>query len=103
MIKFNASDIWLTRELHIIRAMLLHYETLLKEFHKTVKFVLAHPNPAMEVLAPNVDERERSQALLKKECDNILGEIERLQDQKEMQEQRVKNVLDLVKLSHTFY
>ncbi|KZV83555.1 hypothetical protein EXIGLDRAFT_842848 [Exidia glandulosa HHB12029] len=96
MIKFNASDIWLTRELHIIRAMLLHYETLLTEFHKTARFVLAHPNPALEALVSDPEDRKRSEALMKKECDNILSEIERLQNQKEMQEQRVKNVLDLV-------
>lgn len=97
MIKFNASDIWLTRELHIIRTMLLHYETLLREFQKTVQFVLAHPNRAMETVVPDAEERNRSQSLMQRECDNILAELERLRDLKGMQEQRVKNVMDLVR------
>ncbi|EJD41830.1 hypothetical protein AURDEDRAFT_89906 [Auricularia subglabra TFB-10046 SS5] len=96
MIQFNASDIWLTRELHIIRAMLLHYETLLKQFHKTVRFVLHHPNHTLEHTMPDHEERDKSNSLLRKECYIILDEIERLQDQKEMQEYRVKNVMDLV-------
>ena len=94
MVKFNASDIWLTRELHIIRSMLGHYTTLLSDFHKTVRFIFNHPNRSL--VKKTGEEQQLHKSLLKRECDNILNEIERLVEGKDMQEQRVKNVMDLV-------
>ncbi|KAH7101558.1 cora-like Mg2+ transporter protein-domain-containing protein [Auriculariales sp. MPI-PUGE-AT-0066] len=96
MIKFNASDIWLTRELHIIRAMLLHYGSLLNDFHKTVRFIFSHPNRVHIGKIENKEEQQRHRNMLQRECDNILNEIERITDNKELQLQRVKNVMELV-------
>ncbi|KAH7912764.1 hypothetical protein BJ138DRAFT_1112061 [Hygrophoropsis aurantiaca] len=85
----------LTRDLHILQAHLLHYVSLLQEFQKSVTFVLNTPNPAMDGPSWTQQERELSKALMKKECNNLLSEIERLQGRRHMQSSRLKNVMDL--------
>ncbi|KAF9219670.1 hypothetical protein BS17DRAFT_788901 [Gyrodon lividus] len=84
-----------TRELHILQAHLLYYQSLLQDFQKAVVFVQRTPNPAMN--HPSVAEQERSHSasLLKRETDNLLSEIERLERQRGMQSSRLKNVMDL--------
>ena len=42
------------------------------------------------------EERVKSAKLLRRECDNLLNEIERLNTELGTQEQRLKNVMDLV-------
>jgi len=74
--------------------MLGHYTTLLSDFHKTVRFIFNHPNRSLA--RKTGEEQQLHKSLLKRECDNILNEIERLVEGKDMQEQRVKNVMDLV-------
>lgn len=96
------NDIQLTRELHVIRAHILHYQSLLKDFDKTVRFVLETPNPSSEPLEdsefdPKEQEmRERSTVMMKRECEKILTEIDRLEKSVKMQDMRVKNVMALV-------
>ncbi|KAJ7057068.1 cora-like Mg2+ transporter protein-domain-containing protein [Mycena amicta] len=90
----NTSDPHLTRELHVIRAHLLHHSALLEDFRKTVDFVLDTPNPAMDAL-PEA-ERVFSRQLLNRECRNLLSEIQRLEGSRTMQDKRLKNVMDLV-------
>lgn len=92
----HTSDIHLTRELHILQAHLLHYESLLKSFQKSVTFVQETPNPAMD--ATDVDEQERKQSakILRGEAEHLLGEIERLEGQRELQIKRLRNIMDLV-------
>ncbi|KIK80758.1 hypothetical protein PAXRUDRAFT_833344 [Paxillus rubicundulus Ve08.2h10] len=84
-----------TRELHILQAHLLYYQSLLEDFRRSVVFVQRTPNPAME--DPSVTEQERSQSarLLEREASNLLSEIERLEGQICMQSNRLKNVMDL--------
>ncbi|KJA17687.1 hypothetical protein HYPSUDRAFT_46166 [Hypholoma sublateritium FD-334 SS-4] len=95
----STSDIKLSRELHVIRAHLLHYETLLKDFTKTIDFVCSTPNPSLEPTSEDdakmEDMRRRSQAMLERECGNMLTEIARLERSRNMQDARVKNVMDL--------
>jgi hypothetical protein len=83
------------QELHVIRAHLLNHTSLLEDFRKSVQFIKDTPNPAMnaESKAP---EKETSRELLIKECDMLLSEIERLEMSRDMQNKRVKNVMDLV-------
>jgi Mg2+ and Co2+ transporter CorA len=85
------NDIQLTRELHVIRASLLHYASLLESFRKTIIFVRATPNPAME----DHPDLEESKMLMERECDTLVSEIERLEMFRRMQEMRLDNVMNL--------
>jgi 3-methyladenine DNA glycosylase AlkC len=84
----------LTHELHRIRAHLLFFSSLLEDFKKSVIFILETPNPAMDSLPD--DERLFSRKLLEKECNNLLIEIERFEKARQMQDKRLKNVMNLV-------
>ena len=89
-------DMELTRELHRIRAHLLQYASLLEDFKQSVIFVQDTPNPAMAF--PVNDRNYRaSQALLKKECRNLLTQIERLNLSRKMWDNRLQNVMHLVR------
>ncbi|KAF9076893.1 cora-like Mg2+ transporter protein-domain-containing protein [Rhodocollybia butyracea] len=81
----RSSEMTLTRDLHTIQAHQLHYSSLLEDFRKSVEFILNTPNPAMD-----------ARKLLEKECLNLLIEVERLEKSREMQERRLKNVMNLV-------
>ncbi|KAH7925916.1 hypothetical protein BV22DRAFT_395683 [Leucogyrophana mollusca] len=91
----STSDMHLTSELHIIQAHLLHYQTLLQDFQKSVSFVSATPNPAMASPSYDILYQENSKKLLRNECDNLLSEIDRLEGRRDMQASRMKNVMDL--------
>ncbi|KDQ18346.1 hypothetical protein BOTBODRAFT_104166 [Botryobasidium botryosum FD-172 SS1] len=91
----DTNDMEITRELHTIRAHLLHYASLLEEFRKSVVFVRDTRNPAMDSCEPKED-RARDRARLDKECRNLLSEIDRLKMDRKMQEERVQNVMQLV-------
>lgn len=81
----------LTQELHVIRAHLLHYTSLLEDFRKSVLFIKDTPNPATD---PEVAASEKE--LLSRECDTLLSEIARLEMVRGMQNKRLKNVMNLV-------
>jgi len=92
----TTNDVALTYELHIIRAHLLHYISLLRDFRTSVKFVRDTANPAMD--ANNIDDKTRAsdKKLLSKECGNLLSEIERLEVNRRTLDDRVQNVQNLV-------
>ena len=81
-----------TRELHRIRVHLLHYASLLDDFHKSVEFVRDTPNPVME----SDPKRDYSEELLKRECKNLLIQIDRLSHSREFWDQRLQNIMNLV-------
>ncbi|KAH7929174.1 hypothetical protein BV22DRAFT_1125947 [Leucogyrophana mollusca] len=89
----NTNETYLTRDLHILQAHLLHYTSLLEEFRHSVTFVMDTPNPAMETCQEK--ERLNSQRLMKRECDNLAFEIARLEGRRKMQSNRLKNAMDL--------
>ncbi|KAG1727031.1 cora-like Mg2+ transporter protein-domain-containing protein [Suillus lakei] len=89
------NNINLTRKLHIIQAHLLHYQSLLQDFQKSVDFLHNTPNPAMDSDNYSPSERKNSKELMAKECANLLSEIERLENRRLMQSSRLKNVMDL--------
>ncbi|TFK31606.1 hypothetical protein BDQ12DRAFT_707942 [Crucibulum laeve] len=89
----NTNDIQLTQELHAVRAHLLHYESLLQDFKKTVQFVKDTPYPGLQQLS--ADGRHNSEELLKRECMNLMGEIDRMEMGRSMQDMRLKNVMNL--------
>ncbi|KAF7333608.1 hypothetical protein MSAN_02413000 [Mycena sanguinolenta] len=88
------TDMTLTQQLHVVRAHLLHYASLLEDFRRSVMFCAQTPNPMLEYASdmetiPDVKDRMRS------ESQNLLDEIERLEQNRKMQEKRLKNVMDL--------
>jgi Mg2+ and Co2+ transporter CorA len=87
------NDMKRTEELHIIRAHLLHYASLLQDFRKSIDFIIKSPNPAMDAHPKN--KRNESRDLLKNQCNNLLSEIDRLESWRDMLDKRVKNVMDL--------
>jgi len=84
----------MTHELHVIRAHLLHYASLLEDLRKTLEFVKNTINPALDSVTP--ENREASLKTMKRECDNLLDEVNRLERDREMQERRLRNVMHLV-------
>ncbi|KAJ8580013.1 hypothetical protein M405DRAFT_855074 [Rhizopogon salebrosus TDB-379] len=84
-----------TGELHILQAYLLHYESLLHGFQVSVSFIENTPNPGMESAGIYGGQRKVSNELMKKECENLVGEIDRLQKRREMLSNRLRNVMNL--------
>jgi hypothetical protein len=103
----QTNDIHITRQLHVIRAFLLHYQNLLEQFRQTVEFIIETPNPAFFVNGESApllskDEllkRKTSKTCLEKECQTLLFEIKRLEKSVQMYNARMANVVDLVRLS----
>ncbi|KAF8653623.1 hypothetical protein AX16_003775 [Volvariella volvacea WC 439] len=93
----KASDMGLTQQLHIVRAHLLHYSSLLDDFKKTIEFV--HQTPHLvkdERIGPRVEGYLSPDEVMDRECKKLLKEIGRLKDGIGMQDQRSKNVINLV-------
>ncbi|KAK1231178.1 hypothetical protein PQX77_005704 [Marasmius sp. AFHP31] len=88
--------VYMTRDLHFIRAHHLHYTSLLKDMRKSVQFILDTPNPAMDSAGVKPEVRRDSFKKLKKECNHLLYEVERLEMQLHTQDSRLKNVMNLV-------
>lgn len=95
MIRTN--DTSLSSELHIIRAHLLHYESLITDFSKSVVFIRDTPNPAMDTIQQDSSKKVNEKDLFKRECGNLMSEIERLERSREMQHKRLNNVINLVR------
>ncbi|KAG1787949.1 cora-like Mg2+ transporter protein-domain-containing protein [Suillus plorans] len=89
----HLDNIALTHDLHVLEARLLHYQSLLHGFEVSVKFIETNPNPAMEGVT--AEERMESDALMKKECNNLLSEIDRLERRRMMLSSRLKNAMEL--------
>ncbi|KAG1729742.1 hypothetical protein EDD22DRAFT_788784, partial [Suillus occidentalis] len=85
----------LTRELHILQAHLLHYQALLHNFELSVKFLAKTHNPAMDSDDFSDHQRKESKDLMKRESENLLSEIDRLEKRRAMLSNRLKNVMDL--------
>lgn len=92
----EVGEIEVTHELHNVRSALLFYKGLLKNFYRSIEFILQHPNPAFAGDSP---EMRKSRELLKRECEHLLVEVSRLQDTKDMCQERVSNALDLVSVN----
>ncbi|EJD41816.1 hypothetical protein AURDEDRAFT_126767 [Auricularia subglabra TFB-10046 SS5] len=88
MTKEDVGEIDITHELHRVRSALLLYNGLLRNFHNAVDFILNQPNPAYDDPASSI--------IFKRECEHLLLEVRRLQDSKDMCQERVSNALDLI-------
>ncbi|KAJ8582390.1 hypothetical protein M405DRAFT_846472 [Rhizopogon salebrosus TDB-379] len=89
------NDSHLTTELHTIQAQLLHYASLLEDFKKSVTFVRNTPSPVLESREFTDSARRDTNKLMRKECDNLLSEIDRLGFQ-------LRNITDLAKATVNF-
>jgi hypothetical protein len=87
----QTNSIELTRDLHILQAHLLHYQSLLHNFELSVKFIAKTHNPAMD----SDEHCGESNDLMKTESENLLSEIDRLEKRREMLSKRLRNVMDL--------
>ena len=88
----DTNDTRMTRELHVIRAHLLHYDSLLEDFRKSVEFVLDTRNPALE----SNEETEQERKILEREGDYLLLEIKRLRSATKSHDKRLRNAINLV-------
>jgi hypothetical protein len=86
------SDTQSSHTLHIIHAHLLSYASLLRDFKKSVQFVLETPNPA-------IDHSSTQKRRFEIECNHLMDEIERLQMERKTHIERLKNVTNLVRTS----
>ncbi|KAF8553819.1 hypothetical protein OG21DRAFT_1522884 [Imleria badia] len=84
-----------TRELHKLQAHLLYYQQLLRDFCKSVEFVRDTHNPAMDHESISDVERESSKLLLIQESNTLVAEIRRLETQRQIQSDRLKNAMAL--------
>lgn len=91
----QSNNIELTRELHILQAHLLHYQSLLHNFEVSVQFIAKTHNPAMDSSDVSDEQRKESKELMKTESENLLSEIDRLERRRTMLSNRLKNVMDL--------
>ena len=85
----------LTKEVHAIRAHLLHYTSLLQRFTEAVEFIEKTENPALESVVE--EQRNHFRRIMWRECHMLFNEIRRLESSKSMQDERLKNVLNLVR------
>ncbi|KAF8902609.1 hypothetical protein CPB84DRAFT_1678779 [Gymnopilus junonius] len=90
----STAEMPLTRELHIIRAHHLHYQSLLDDFSKHIAFIQDTHNPALDHLSKA--DRDFNKRIMDRECANLLTEAKRLNAELHMQERRLKNVMGLV-------
>ncbi|KAJ7653276.1 hypothetical protein DFH06DRAFT_1205186 [Mycena polygramma] len=90
------TDMTLTQQLHVVRAHLLHYASMLEDFRKSVVFVAETPNPLLEHASENEAESiAGAKELMRRESTNLLNEIARLEQNRSMQDNRLKNVMNL--------
>ena len=92
----NTNDVVITYELHVMRAHLLHYISLLKDFSTSVEFVRKTANPAMDADDIDPEIRASDKTLLDRECNNLLSEVARLEQSRATLDFRVQNVQRLV-------
>lgn len=93
--ELSTNDNHLTTELHTIQAQLLHYASLLEDFRKSVTFVRNTPSPVLESSKFTDHARRDTNKLMRKECHNLLSEIDRLGLQ-------LKNITDLARATVDF-
>ena len=83
----SAHKLEYTHDLYNIRAHQLHYSSLIADMIKSVEFIEETKNPVMAA-SPE----------LKRECDNLLDAIKRLEQERKLQAERMQNIMHLVSL-----
>lgn len=90
----SAPNIRMAHELFYVRAYCFSYSSLLEDFRKTVKFVRATRNPAMDAL--DEADCQYSTELMERECYSLMSEIDRLEMDRRTHDKRLKNAMNLV-------
>lgn len=72
----------------------LHYSTLLNDFWESVIFVCDTKNLALEPLSR--EQQEETSRIMKQECSNLLIEIDQLEHDNKIQDQHLKNTMNLI-------
>jgi hypothetical protein len=85
-----------TPEAHVIHAYHLYYLSLLDDLAKHIAFVRDTKNPMLDTFESH--DREFSEKMMIRECQNMLMEVQRLKDALQMQDRRLKNLLKYVNL-----
>lgn len=97
-----ASEMTITQELHILRAHNLHYASLLRDLRKTVEFISTHAHSLPDsIYRPEKYDADKTipiQAAVRLECVNLLESVERLEMAQKMHDDRLNNVMNLVRL-----
>ncbi|KAG1814731.1 uncharacterized protein BJ212DRAFT_1481921 [Suillus subaureus] len=91
----QTNNMELTRDLHILQAHLLQYQSLLHNFEVSVQFTAKTHNLAMDSNDFSDEQRKESKELMETESENLLSEIDRLEKRRAMLGNRLKNVMDL--------
>jgi hypothetical protein len=91
----QTNNMEITRELHVLQAHLLQYQSLLHNFEASVEFIARTNNPAMESSDFSDEQREESKELMETESENLLSEIVRLEKRRDLLSNRLKNVMNL--------
>lgn len=102
----STNDPKMTHELHVIRAHILHYDSLLGDFRKTIQFVekIQNPTLATTTVTPSSSSsattlngaNDEWKDLLHKECAHMLSGVDRLEETLKMHDKRLRNVMNLV-------
>ncbi|KAG6917353.1 hypothetical protein DXG01_002818 [Tephrocybe rancida] len=85
----SSTDDQPSQTLHNIHAHLLSYTTMLRDFKKSVQFIMETPVTTIEL-----DEEE--QHTMHRECNNLISEIERLDLDRATHTERLKNLINLL-------
>jgi len=94
----NTADARFTRELHSIRAHHMHYTILLDDYQGHVRFIMDTRNPMQESFLSA--DRKFSQVILRRECDILLIQINKLKNRLCMHERRLENITGMVNCFH---
>ncbi|KAG6857495.1 hypothetical protein H0H87_002120 [Tephrocybe sp. NHM501043] len=78
-----------SQTLHNIHSHLLSYATMLRDFKKSVQFILETPDTTK-----NCDEEEGH--TMHRECNNLISEIDRLDLDRATHTERLKNLINLL-------
>ncbi|KAF4612869.1 hypothetical protein D9613_011170 [Agrocybe pediades] len=78
----------LTQDLHVLRAHLYHYSSLLNDLRKSVEFVRGTKNPSSQY--------SEESGIMHRESSRLITEIDRLERGMATQDQRLKNAMNLV-------
>jgi hypothetical protein len=100
-------DLKSAQGLYVVRAHLLHYAELLTDFRMTVEFVVQTPNPVLEHASSSSSDTHGhsaediaiAKAMMLKESTNLLNQIGQLERRRNMLDQRLTNVTNLVRFA----
>lgn len=89
----ETEHIYLTQELHLIRAYNVRYSSLLEDISLHVLFIRDTLNPALDDLPPS--DRILNREIMQREAGHLLTHIKKLGAELNRQDERLKNLKEL--------